>query len=70
MAKSTTTPDDHFRMSVKNFVDTVEEMRNAQSKLALPGKKEIDSVEVKRLENAVDIRIGMIRETLGQLGML
>lgn len=55
---------DHFRIAVKNFVDTVEEMRKAQSKVAMPGKKQIDAVDVKRLENAVDIRIGMIRGLL------
>lgn len=50
-------------ITVKNFVDTVHQMRKGQMAMSVKGSK-IDPVDVKRLENAVDIRIGMMRELL------
>ena len=49
-------------VQIKNFVDTVRAMREAQ-RLYSKTKKQADLIEAKKLETAVDFRIGELEES-------
>lgn len=47
-------------IEISDFIETVYQMRKAQTAVA----QKIDPAEVKRLEAAVDIRVGLLRQAL------